>query len=370
MGRRRTTTRGSSRPRSRPGRARACSLRLRSDGGAAARPGRSGSGRTRRSSTTSASPRRSSAPRSAQARRCSTRRRCTAPPRRRSGSRSAGAPRRGGRGDEDLGRLGRGGQGAVRGAAACFGRVEIEQIHNLAPGASSCRGSRRSATRGGSTASASRTGMPGSFGELEQALRTGRFDTVQIPLNPLERECEARILPLAEELGIAVIVMRPLGGAGAAMLRREPRPRRARAAAGLRRRDVGAGTAQVVPRRSAGRPRHPRDVEAGAGGRERRRRLGAGRSAPTSGGSWSGSPAGSSTARSAARTVRSGESPVDRTSHFRHKGCLPPGDTRELDVRSLRTISASRGRRLGRSGHVPTAAPVDAHARSREPAPL
>jgi diketogulonate reductase-like aldo/keto reductase len=106
-----------------------------------------------------------------------------------------------------------------------FGRVEIEQIHNLAawreqlPWLEAERDAGRIDRLGVTHWDA------GRFGELEQALRTGKFDTVQIPLNPLERECEARILPLAEELGVAVIVMRPLGGAGAAMLQREPAAR-------------------------------------------------------------------------------------------------------------------------------------------------
>ena len=103
-----------------------------------------------------------------------------------------------------------------------FDRVEIEQIHNLAAWREQLPWLEAERDEG----RIERLGVthwdPGHFDELERALRTGKFDTVQIPLNPRERECEARILPLTEELGIAVIVMRPLGGAGAAMLRREP----------------------------------------------------------------------------------------------------------------------------------------------------
>src|SRR5207249_3663225 len=90
-----------------------------------------------------------------------------------------------------------------------FGRVEIEQIHNLVawrdqlPWLEAERAAGRIDRLGVTHYS------PGAFGELGRALGTGRFDTVQIPLNPRERECERELLPLSAELGIAVIVMRP-----------------------------------------------------------------------------------------------------------------------------------------------------------------
>ena len=106
-----------------------------------------------------------------------------------------------------------------------FGRVEIEQVHNLVAWRAHLPWLEEERDAG----RIDRIGVThwdaGRCDELEQALRSGRFDTVQVPLNPLERECEARILPLAEELGVAVLVMRPLGGARGGRLRREPAAR-------------------------------------------------------------------------------------------------------------------------------------------------
>jgi aryl-alcohol dehydrogenase-like predicted oxidoreductase len=95
-----------------------------------------------------------------------------------------------------------------------FGSVAVEQIHNLV------------SWREHLEWLDGRLGVthysPGAFGELAEALRTRRFDVVQLPYNPHERECERELLPLAAELGIRVIVMRPL--AEGALVRRRVDP--------------------------------------------------------------------------------------------------------------------------------------------------
>ena len=103
-----------------------------------------------------------------------------------------------------------------------FGRVEIEQVHTLVLWREHLAWIEAEREAGGIDRVSVTHYDSGAFAELEEALRTGRFDVVQIPLNPVERECEHRLLPLAAELGVAVIVMRPLGGSRHATLRRDP----------------------------------------------------------------------------------------------------------------------------------------------------
>ena len=49
-----------------------------------------------------------------------------------------------------------------------------------------------------------------AYPAIMDLMRAGRIDTVQIPYNVVERGCEEELLPLAEELGIGILVMEPL----------------------------------------------------------------------------------------------------------------------------------------------------------------
>lgn len=55
---------------------------------------------------------------------------------------------------------------------------------------------------------------PGAHAELESVMRAAPWDFVQLDYSLEDRAAEARLLPLAAEQGMAVIVNRPLGGGG------------------------------------------------------------------------------------------------------------------------------------------------------------
>lgn len=113
------------------------------------------------------------------------------------------------------------GRAQVERALGFFGgRVDLYQVHNLRAWRAQLdllerlRGEGRVAALGATHYQAS------AFGELEMVMRTGRITAIQIPYNPLEREVEQVMLPLAAELGLGVVVMRPFGERD--LLRRPP----------------------------------------------------------------------------------------------------------------------------------------------------
>jgi aryl-alcohol dehydrogenase-like predicted oxidoreductase len=59
-----------------------------------------------------------------------------------------------------------------------------------------------------------------AFGDLARLMRGGHVEQVQLPLNVLDRAAERELLPLAADLGIGVLVMRPYGEGS--LVRRSP----------------------------------------------------------------------------------------------------------------------------------------------------
>jgi aryl-alcohol dehydrogenase-like predicted oxidoreductase len=102
------------------------------------------------------------------------------------------------------------------------GFVELYQVHNLSAWPEQLDVLEEYLAAGKIGAIGATHYQARAFPELRRVMETGRVSVVQVPYNPLEREVEEEILPLAAELEIGVVVMRPFAERG--LLGRAPEP--------------------------------------------------------------------------------------------------------------------------------------------------
>jgi aryl-alcohol dehydrogenase-like predicted oxidoreductase len=91
------------------------------------------------------------------------------------------------------------------------GRVDVYQVHNLVAAGRRIAQLAQLQQRGAVRVIGVTHHSPSAFPELLRLMDDPRVGAIQIPYNPGEREVESEILPAAADLGVGVIVMRPLG---------------------------------------------------------------------------------------------------------------------------------------------------------------
>lgn len=113
-----------------------------------------------------------------------------------------------------------GGRQAQRALTFFGGRVDLYQLHNLVNWREHLAMLERLKAEEKVVAIGATHYSPSAFDELTVVMKTGRITAIQVPYNPLERDVERHILPLAADLGLGVVLMRPFGEG--ALVRKSP----------------------------------------------------------------------------------------------------------------------------------------------------
>jgi aryl-alcohol dehydrogenase-like predicted oxidoreductase len=103
------------------------------------------------------------------------------------------------------------------------GRVELYQVHNLVAVERRLNTLHRLKQEGKVRAVGATHYSRAAFGDLASVMRSGRVEFVQVPYNAAETAAAEELLPLAQELGLGVISMVPLGSGR--LVRRAPSQR-------------------------------------------------------------------------------------------------------------------------------------------------
>ncbi len=91
------------------------------------------------------------------------------------------------------------------------GRVELNQVHNLVAVEKRLAMLERLKSEGKVCSIGATHYSHSAFPALMEVMRGGRVDFVQVPYNAADTVVEEEVLPLAEDLGLGVIAMVPLG---------------------------------------------------------------------------------------------------------------------------------------------------------------
>jgi diketogulonate reductase-like aldo/keto reductase len=97
-------------------------------------------------------------------------------------------------------------------ALRLYEHVDIYQVHNLVNWRAQLKLLEGLRDSGQVTVVGATHYQVSAFPELIEVMRTGRIGMIQIPYNPLSQQAAQAVLPLAEELGLGVLILSPLQG--------------------------------------------------------------------------------------------------------------------------------------------------------------